>query len=512
MRSPVARGPRQGEIRLPARTAESEGTESRGNKGRHCFRGYLRHANMMDSTCATVDSPPREELAYARWVLGLALGDTNGLIPAMEMAGRLLPHLLAGHDEDGDRKYRGVRSAPDLHDQLHAIESLADGLAQPRLTLTRWPGDAPFALFLSHDIDQIYDREFFRVLADANHVRRLLVSGETGSLPLASRRILRALFRPKPTSLDFETLLSLEAKHGFRSTFFVLHDRYLARQGARFAIEDREMREIGRLIVSANAELGVHGGYYRFNNAALYRESRERLAAVFGIQPVGIRNHLLRYSYPQTWVAQEAAGFEYDATYGFRSVPGPRSGLALPFFTYDAHQQRMLDLIELPLTVMDTSIFRYLRLAGTEALEFAWRLIERLAGHGALVTLLWHNNFFNEPEYWDWHMVYERLLERLAALKPWCAPGVEINRWWRARAAARVVMTPDADPNARTWQLQTPSAIRELTLRISPGAAINRVEVREAEAVIQQDGAHWSVRFAALAPGQTARITAHQSR
>jgi hypothetical protein len=48
------------------------------------------------------------------------------------------------------------------------------------------------------------------------------------------------------------------------------------------------------------------------------------------------------------------------------------------------------------------------------------------------VSLLWHNNYFNEPEYAEWQWTYERLLERLAAQNPWCAPGAEIAAWWRA--------------------------------------------------------------------------------
>ena len=81
---------------------------------------------------------------------------------------------------------------------------------------------------------------------------------------------------------------------------------------------------------------------------------------------------------------------------------------------------------------MDVTLFRKLGLAGAAALDAAWRAIEPVAQAGGLVTLLWHNNYFNEPEYRDWQWTYEQLLERLAALKPWCAPGAEIERRYRA--------------------------------------------------------------------------------
>ena len=40
----------------------------------------------------------------------------------------------------------------------------------------KWPGAAEFAAILSHDIDQIHDRELFRWLGDINHLRRHLSS------------------------------------------------------------------------------------------------------------------------------------------------------------------------------------------------------------------------------------------------------------------------------------------------------------------------------------------------
>jgi hypothetical protein len=50
-----------------------------------------------------------------------------------------------------------------------------------------------------------------------------------------------------------------------------------------------------------------------------------------------------------------------------------------------------------------------------------------------LVTLLWHNNGFDEPERQGAEWAYEELLDRLAGAQPWCAPGSEIAAWWRAQ-------------------------------------------------------------------------------
>jgi hypothetical protein len=463
-----------------------------------------------------------DELAYTQAVLADCLGLAGGGRPApfietsgeaggvaaewRTLAERVWPHLTAQSDEEGDRCDLGRQTGPDLHDEFMALEAAGlGGPATPRVSLARWPGDAPFALFLSHDIDQIYDRELFRVLADVNHLRRILTQGETGNARLAARRVLRALFRPKRTLGDFETILAIEGRHGFRSTFFVLHDRYFARQGARFSFNDRAIREIGRRVLAAGGELGVHGGYYRFNDAALYRESLEAVETTFGVRPNGIRNHLLRFTYPNTWRAQAEAGFAYDATYGRPGVLGARSGLPFPFLTFDRPNQRVLDLLELPLTVMDTTLFRHLGLAGAAALESAWKAVREASTVGGLVTLLWHNNFFNEPEYWDWQMVYEQLLERLASLKPWCATGAEINQWWRARARTEVTV---AGEDADCWEIQLHphDEIVGLTLNVAPADRWAPSVSGNVAGEWRRQSDRWQACFPRLQAGETVKL------
>jgi peptidoglycan/xylan/chitin deacetylase (PgdA/CDA1 family) len=312
----------------------------------------------------------------------------------------------------------------------------------------QWPQGAPFALFLSHDIDQIHDRELFRVLADLNHIRRMLTQGESGHLGLAAARVVRSLFRPKPTGSDVRVLLEIEARHGFKSTFFILHDPYWSRQGPRYRLGSPGLARIVAMVKAAGGEIGVHGGYYRFNNPVAYQVSLELVGKTFSTPVVGIRNHLLRFSYPETWRAQAAAGYRYDASFGWPDRLGARDGCETPFQPLDPATGRTLDLTVLPLTVMDVTLFRHLRLGGEAALAAAWAAIEPIIARGGLVSLLWHNNYFDEPEYLDWQWVYAQLLARLAALRPWCSTGAEIDAWVRAQGTLPHYRGPVAETTA----------------------------------------------------------------
>lgn len=291
------------------------------------------------------------------------------------------------------------------------------------------------ALFLSHDVDQIHDRGLYRTLADLNHVRRVLSGREAGRASTALRRIGRSVFKPKGPAGQFERILRIEAAFGWRSTFFFLEGARWSRYGARYRLGDPRVVEIARMILAAGGEIGVHGGWHDLDDAAGYARSARRVAEAFGEAPVGIRNHFLRMTGEKTWKAQREAGFSYDATFGWSREIGHREGRTHPFFPFPEERGERPDFVVLPLTIMDGALFRCLGLGREEALKAAIRVADQTAAAGGLLSLLWHNNYFEEPEYEEWEEVYERLLAHLAGLKPWCATGAEIAGYWRSNAS-----------------------------------------------------------------------------
>jgi hypothetical protein len=148
---------------------------------------------------------------------------------------------------------------------------------------------------------------------------------------------------------------------------------------------------------------------------------------------------------------------------------------------------------------MENSLFRYGGLSGQEALDAAWTALTPTMEAGGLVTLLWHNNYFNEPEYGDLQWAYEELLARLGALGPWCATGAEINRWWRALQSVAV---EEVDGTIR---VTAGRPIEGLTLRVeAPGTSGFRPEDFPLDAI--RDGAAWRVALPPLRAGQELRI------
>lgn len=281
-------------------------------------------------------------------------------------------------------------------------------------------------------MDQVHDRGVLRTLADVNHLGRVLLAGEPGDAAACGRRILRSVFRPNDWRPQFERILAIESAFGWRSTFFFLEGHRWSRYGSRYRLEDHRIRSVGALVREAGCEIGFHGGYYDLDDAAAYRRGAERIEEAFGVRPVGIRNHYLRFSFPGTWRAQAQAGFSYDATFGWGDRLGPRDDRWLPFQPLDPATGEPIGLVVLPITVMDATLFRHLRLDADRALGCLDEKLKAAAASGGLVSLLWHNNYFAEPEYAVWQEVYAETLRRAASYRPYCATGAEIATWWAA--------------------------------------------------------------------------------
>ena len=387
-----------------------------------------------------------------------------------------------------------------------AVEEALHRQDLPHLYPAAWPNGEKLALFLTHDVDQIHDRELFRILADINHLRMTLTGKCKGSVPLCLSRMARSLLRPKAPLEDFRTLLDLERRHGFRSTFFLLEDRYWARHGSRYRFSDPETKRIADFIKDRGGELGVHGGFYSFNDPEAYKRSMRSFQANFGFTPRGVRNHLLRFSHPQTWRAHDEAGFLYDTTFGYADKPGFRARFAHPFAVFDDDRKKTLELTELPLVVMDGTLFRHMSLTRERARETVEGIIASSRKHGGLLTLLWHNNYFNEPEYASWQELYAELLCRIAELKPYCATGSEIASWWKKRRRVRIV-TEEWAPGFWRGHLESPEAIRDLSLVVALPPRVPRIKVEGIPHTMTRGPRSARITFKSLHPRDRVEIT-----
>ncbi|HYL41637.1 MAG TPA: polysaccharide deacetylase family protein, partial [Candidatus Binatus sp.] len=207
--------------------------------------------------------------------------------------------------------------------------------------------------------------------------------------------------RGRPIGDPFDTydfLMDTSERHGLRSTFYFMAVNDPASLDGRYRIEDPILARVLRRIRDRGHRVGLHGGYDSYRSASRLRDELARLVAACrraGVEQADwpIRQHYLRFSYPETWRAQEAVGIHDDSTLGWADTVGLRAGTAHPYQVFDVLERRVLRLVEHPLAVMDATLFSYLHLDPSAAAHRAMDLVTACRPFGGEAVVLYHNSY-----------------------------------------------------------------------------------------------------------------------
>ncbi|MCM2466077.1 polysaccharide deacetylase family protein [Methanoculleus oceani] len=276
-----------------------------------------------------------------------------------------------------------------------------------------YPDSQPFAVCLTHDIDTIHKSAFFKGY-DA------LRSLKAGDITKSLTNIWQLRSRKLPW-FNFHEIMALEEKYDAQSSFYFLA---LAPGDQDYAYDIRSLEgELG-MITDAGWEVGLHGGHRAYCDARALETEKQRLEAVLGRPVVGYRNHFLRFRVPETWEILSRAGFRYDTTFGYADCTGFRNGMCHPFKPYDLQTGREIDILEIPLTVMDCTLDGYMRLDAKKAWVVIRHLIDATERCHGVITVLWHNAYMEGERL----KLYEKVLRYCREKGAWMTSGAEITR------------------------------------------------------------------------------------
>jgi peptidoglycan/xylan/chitin deacetylase (PgdA/CDA1 family) len=274
-----------------------------------------------------------------------------------------------------------------------------------------YPDGQPFAVCLTHDIDGVYRSALSKGYATLSSLK----NGDFIKA-LASAKQVRSKKLP---FCNFQEIMNLEEEYGARSSFYFLA---LAPGDQDYAYDVRDLEgEIG-MIADAGWEVGLHGGHRAYCDPEALAAEKQRLEAVLGRPVVGYRNHYLRFRVPETWEHLSRAGFRYDATFGYADCAGFRNGMCHPFKPYDLKAGCEIDILEIPLTIMDGTLDRYMRLDAGKAWEVTRRLIDATERCHGVITILWHNTYMEGERL----KFYEKILRYCEEKGAWMTSGEEI--------------------------------------------------------------------------------------
>ncbi len=308
------------------------------------------------------------------------------------------PHYLSRH---GD--CREARTSKYLHDS---------GLSP------HYPDGRRFAVCLTHDIDCVYiSRDC--ILDVLNNL-----GARPGARKSFAMRMPLYLLRQRSNPIwNFESIMDLEEKYGAKSTFFFMAgDRDLGR-AVNYRIE--ALRDDLQQILARGWNVGLHCGYHSYDRLEELQAEKQRLENALGEEILGCRNHYLRFQVPDTWELLREAGFKYDATFGYADFAGFRNGMCHPFKPFNLKTGRLIDICEIPLVIMDATLFSYMSLDASGAWEIARQLIDTADSLGGVITILWHNTYM----LGDKLKFYCKILDYCQEKNAWMTGCDELFKW-----------------------------------------------------------------------------------
>lgn len=280
-----------------------------------------------------------------------------------------------------------------------------------------YPHNKSFAVCLTHDIDVLYRPFLVKIYNCANALRHK-------DNKLLKQNIL-SLFNKKKPLINICEIMDLEEKFDAKSSFYFL----ALKPGEQdFSYEINDFKEELKEIDARGWEVGLHGGHEAWNSFDKFIAEKARLEAVFGKSIIGYRNHYLHFKVPDTWENLAKAGIKYDTTFGYADCVGFRNGMCHPYYPYNINTNQYIDIIEIPLVVMDCTLFdTYMRLSKADAFNLIKELIDKVAKLHGVFTLLWHNTYLVKGT-WECDM-YERILGYCQEKNAWMTSGKEIYEW-----------------------------------------------------------------------------------
>jgi hypothetical protein len=328
-----------------------------------------------------------------------------------------------------------VRGDRDVHGRYRAAWSWLDPLdpplerlrvklgVEPRL----WNG-ARFAVALTHDVDTPWRwtpigvrGAAARFKADVLHARVGRAFGEAKGLA----RVPVHRWRGTDPNWRFREIITESKRHGATGmTFYVLAGHRDSHDGAAPEVYDRlRPRLIEEL---SGAEVGLHASYTAADDPSQI-ERELRVLRGLGARVTGNRYHYLRVDPHRNLRDIESADLRYDTTLGFPDAIGFRAGIARPFRPWDVDRDAPMDLVEVPLAVMDATFDRrYLDLSARKAWPRLERLLDWAAANGAAFAILWHPDRFDPPTSGGWDRLYYRVLDAIRERGGVCVPAAEL--------------------------------------------------------------------------------------
>ncbi|MBA7562521.1 hypothetical protein ES708_04173 [subsurface metagenome] len=317
----------------------------------------------------------------------------------------------------------------------NAIRYVYAQISEPLLSIPRWPDSAPFAVFLSHDVDVVRKWTKKRAAYELMLGLRDLLKFKGGKIAETISSIWDAT-KGRDPYWQFDELLFMENGSGFKTTWFFapFGGIYNNRDNTFDPVYHRSPAEITsmiRRIIEQGGELALHGTRGSFLDGKVLKKQLESFESRLGFKLFGVRHHYLMFRHGKTLESSAEIGMQYDSTLGFSDRSGFRNGMASPFFPFPSDHPAGA-MVEIPLNFMDTVFVHDNDNPESVMKKVTETYLYAKAARGMFSSLV-HPENMDSSEIPGLKAFYRSLLTRFRTEGACSMTGAELLQWWRAR-------------------------------------------------------------------------------
>ncbi len=248
-------------------------------------------------------------------------------------------------------------------------------------------------IFLSHDVDSINGS----IIQDSYFNLKKL------RLDLFLKVFLANLVS-KPLWLNMDRIMKMESEYDFYSTFYWLVNKGRVSNSLNnsdYNINNKAIRSEINKIAKTKWENGLH----KSASKDTFNAELDKL----GIDIKGNRYHYLKFKPHNDFHKIEAAGLLLDSSLGFAESYGFRNGYGLPFNPFNVLERRPYKFVEIPLHIMDTTFFNYMKVDASEMVKNVIEFCENNK-YNCVISVLFHNNYISDYKYQNYCKAFKQLL------------------------------------------------------------------------------------------------------
>ncbi len=266
----------------------------------------------------------------------------------------------------------------------------------------------PVQILLTHDVDAINKTIAIRIKQATFNLLNFFRYIYIGDFKRGINRlyyVARFLFSNE-SWWTLDALVKREKENNVEATYFFYADKR-AKNSFRwlldpnYKINSKKIISFFKTLKENGMQAGIHPTFDSWNKSNLIKNQLDYLSKISNQKCKQSRQHWLRFSWKETWQAQELAGILKDHTLMFNDRPGFRNSAAIAWRPWNFSKNKALNLIAQPTLFMDSHFFDYKLLSSLERKNLIESYIEECWLVRGQISVLWHPHTLTKDYGWS---------------------------------------------------------------------------------------------------------------